>query len=357
MDYTIEYNKIMSGAGRLNEYDLSSVNILKKAFNLAQKMNDDELILESGEALIEASIFSDENLTAISILPKLLTIVDKSSISDDRFLWEYKWVLETLLEYPHISKQQMFDALNDMRDRHGKLGYNDKVYYEHLFHLYYNLGMKEEAQDSLDKFYEFSLDYNPMSSCKACIAHDVLLYYDMFYMFDKVMEAAEPILNGSLSCNNKPIATYSYLTVVYLKKRDYKSAAKMFNLYEKKKKGYAGKFNIDPSIYLIKMKEYTKAINELKEGNRFSYLKIKNRNYLKYCYVYWYLAHNLIQDGFKEVKITFSKDFPFYDSSNVYDTHLLNDFFKKESQTLANQFDLRNGNRSVSSFENTIFNL
>ena len=358
-----EINKLIEEADHYQDEHPRKTEILQKAYALAQNLKDIELQLEVGTSLVGASQWSGNKTITLSIFPQLLNLLDENPEYLDEYslLWEYKWVVRGLPDYPNITKIQIFDALKDMEQRFISEGNSKKVIYQYMSKIYLKLGMLEEAK----VFYGRSKKHKGdayLSDCTACIVNAKVLLYCLTESLEEALVVAKPIFNKKYSCHSVPISTYAYVLPFVMKAGQMEKAKEMFDrfckVYSKDSELYSG-----PIFYCIKTEQYSKAINFLeKASSRFldprstDYKPIKSLDDFNYALSFWYLCDSLDQGKKKEVKIRFHKDFVHFKSNHNYTIEELKNFFKTEALTLAMAFDLRNENNFISNQITEVFN-
>lgn len=106
------------------EYGPTKVALLEEAVREADTSTDLEAGFYARLELITAATFSGAKEKAMVAFSWCLGQVDANPevFDEEDLMWQYKWVVEELVAYPQISRQQIGDMLEDMQRRYTRLG-------------------------------------------------------------------------------------------------------------------------------------------------------------------------------------------------------------------------------------------
>lgn len=208
-NYKQTYKKLLASAENL-PYSDERVSIVEKAMALADFHQDEDLQFKARLQYIrevqEAGGYPEKYM---AVFPWLLAYIDKN---DDiwqsyHVLWYYKWVTGCMTSFPSISKTQIVNALEDLKNRYRKVTGSDLVYHDCCRSIFGDLGDWEEAKkhnEAIEKLHSREL----LRDCKACVVNSEVTYQVGIGEIAKALEMAIPILNGDLSCRSVPHTTY-----------------------------------------------------------------------------------------------------------------------------------------------------
>ena len=108
---------------------------------------------------------------------------------------------------PEISREKILELLEDFGRRFKSYGYSERSYWYYRFRIFMDFGELEEAGRSYDRFRTMDRDF--MSDCEACEQDEIMRYFLLKGDDEKVLEAAQPILKGRMSCAEIPHLTLS----------------------------------------------------------------------------------------------------------------------------------------------------
>ena len=358
-----ELDQLLQDASKYDDEVPRKTKLLQKAYALAQTMKDVKLQMSIGNDLVQASQWSGNTPVAISIYPQLLTLSDKYPAleGDYSMLWEYKWIITDLPDFPSITKEQIFAALKDMESRYKKEGFGTKVIHHYYSRIYLQLGMIDKAKESAQRAIKMKGD-SYMEDCIACVMLADLELSCHTKSLERALKIGQPLFLKQYSCSSVPIAAYAYILPFLLKAGKMEYAKKMFKHYYEVM-GQNTDFYHEPILYCIKARQFAKALELL--GNDTSkflvpsspfYSPLKELEDFQYALSFWYLCEQLEKEGKTKFKFAFHEDFMLYKSTNTYLVKELKPFFKTQTLALAKAFDQRNENNFISNQITETFN-
>lgn len=136
----------------------------------------------------------------------------------DQMLWYHKWVAESLVDSSEISRE-MIEA---MFSRLEALYLSEKMGLRpiHMLrcHTAWMMGRDEEATRHFDKWQATA--EGKSDDCPACELNGKVEFLLAANRIPEAMEAAEPLLDGSLHCDEVPAITFSRLLIVAMNTGD-----------------------------------------------------------------------------------------------------------------------------------------
>lgn len=170
---------------------------------------------------LEESIFHDDCFKAIICFPEMLQIFDEHpEIQDENesdLMTAFKWVIENMIHYHQISREEIERLFAEYRRRCEKYGYTLRTYYMKLS-KYLSHVDHDEAMKAYDQFHRARR--GPGCDCQACEMN-----YDMEFALEmgdteSALRIAAPILEKKMRCAEVPHCSYGELAHHYLYKGD-----------------------------------------------------------------------------------------------------------------------------------------
>ncbi len=190
----------------------AKVELLEQAVRIADALGDIEGAYMIREDLVDAAVFSGYPLKAITHFSWQLGQFDLNPIYDERqLLWSYKWIVSNSLHFPQISRQQLMELMLDMRDRYLRAGYSERTYYSNLFAFYVHTGEFELVDEYYAQYTKMKRE--SISDCRACDQNEIVGYFAKTKRYKEAVQAAKPIVNDKMRCEEIPHLTYAELLV------------------------------------------------------------------------------------------------------------------------------------------------
>lgn len=323
----------------------AKVQVIEEAVKLADAMQDTDMAFYARMQLTEAATFagrSERMMTSFSwCLAKYQENPEEFDDYSYDLMWHFKWVTGGVSTFPHISQDEFYKLLDQMKASYQDHGYGMRpIHYTEFKHCC-DTGNFERATELLTLWQECPPD--DMEDCAACEADSLVSYYAELDQPEVALEKAEKIIAGEQECAEVPHITYSTLL----------RSLSQLGRYDE-----ADEFHAKDYRLIRRNAEYMQQIGEhiaylTHRGNLKKAVSLleKHLEWISGTYEqsprYYLLAaatHLLEQLGEGTKKLRLPKDFALYDASNQYDVAKLADWFRAERDTLAKAFDQRNGN-------------
>jgi hypothetical protein len=319
----------------------------EKALNLADILNDEQKQFQArinyvNDVCLEGS-FPEKFLT---VFPWLLSYIGKNKESDDAMtvLWYYKWVIMIMHEFPSISKQQIENALEDLRKKYNEFGSTDKVYHDYSREAYHNLGDYEKSAFHHQKHQAFK-KRDHLDDCEACVLNRIVTFYIVTGDMKEALKRAKPILTFKKTCTHIPKDTYTNLITPLLLQKEYELASDFAEKLEKslKRSKYGGNItNVYPLI--LNHCVHSRLTNAIKLFEKYFgdvfMAKAPERRFYFYC-----AGINMLTKVEKRtLKLKLPQSFSLYNKDNVYEVSVLTEWLEEETDKIAAMFNKRNGN-------------
>lgn len=192
-----------------------AVALAEEAVRLADAHNDAPLGYEARQRLMDVAVYSGEHDKVLVAFSWCLAHADKvpSEYYEWELLWKYKWVLEHLVHFPRVTREQIYATLEDFQSRCRKGGYNERPALFLRWNAEMQLGNLTEARQWWQKWQLTERD--SMADCEACEINRVAELHAACDEHEAAILAAEPILSGRKKCGEIPHLTYATLLRSY----------------------------------------------------------------------------------------------------------------------------------------------
>jgi hypothetical protein len=130
-------------------------------------------------------------------------------------LWQFKAMVYAMTNFPEIPLSRTRAVLDDMERRYREDGNRLQAVYKHRYLVAQHVGELTEA----DRWYERwqAAPRDSLSDCIGCDPSSVADYLNRHGRHAEVVELAEPVLAGELTCTEQPQGILRELSVAYLK--------------------------------------------------------------------------------------------------------------------------------------------
>ena len=124
-----------------------------------------------------------------------------------QLLWNYKWIIEELIHFPRISREQITASLEDFRKRCLTTGYNERAAFFLGFISLMRMGDLATAEDYRSRWQKVKRD--GMADCRACETNRLVEFHATVGDHERALQTAKPILDGRQHCAHVPHVTYA----------------------------------------------------------------------------------------------------------------------------------------------------
>ena len=210
----------------------SKLALLEEAVRLADTHQDVPLGDAVRDDLIRTATFSGHPEKALVAFSWRLAQSDRDpeQFPEDDLLWEYKWIADSLMNFPQITRTQIEETLDDMTQRYQRSGAGMRAIYKLRWQAAVDMCEPAAARKFYRLWEKTPRDWN--SDCAACEQDDRVEFHLFLGKKDKALQLAEPILSGSLHCATIPEVTQARVLLPLLQLGEVEKAA------EYHKKGY-----------------------------------------------------------------------------------------------------------------------
>lgn len=346
MDYREQIDDLLARAESMG-HGRAQFALTDEAVNLADIHNDVEAGFRARQAYVKAALFSGQPDKMLVAFTWCLAQFDRNPERFDtyRLLWQYKWVVNALPDFPQINRTQIEEMLQDMERRFRADGASLQAIWYMRQSIARKMGNRAASVQAHEQF--TSLRRDALSDCKACemdgrVEHSIFLGDDA-----EGVRQAQPILQGRYSCTHVPQGTYAKLLLPLL--RLGRAAEAMAHHV----RGYR-MISKNPSEFIPQIAEHITFLALTSNYPRGLRLMEKHLGLaLDTCCPAWafdvflaikLLLSRLIEARLSKLRIRVPESFPARNATGEYEIGILHDWFAGRVAELGDQFDARNGN-------------
>ena len=340
MNYNLEIQKILLKVENLANPE-DKINLLKQAINIADTNNDLDWGFDLRLDLISKEIDTSHCIDSFPAFAWLLSTYDNNPdlFDEDDFLWEYKWMSTASRRNAGISRQQVEDIMDDLRERMKRNGYTDRAFYNIKMYWHLFAGELDEAHKNLKLRDDTPRDR--MSHCVACEL-DSRVEFDLIDgNFDKAIALAHDLITKKQTCGRLPLSTFCNFAY-YMGKADDSRAEEYFVKAEEE----LAEVENDTSFLgdVAQLMQYITTRNKKKALEYFEkYAEWEVDAEDAFSYEFSLAAASILKNG-EQCTLNMSPKLPYYRSDNTYNLKELYDHYYTKAHDLAQRFDARHGN-------------
>ncbi|HEX8459444.1 MAG TPA: hypothetical protein VF656_19285 [Pyrinomonadaceae bacterium] len=319
--------------------------LLEEAVRLADICGNFKLQCGARELLIHAATFGGAPEKALVAYSWMLAQYDRrpEDVDEWQTLWQYKWILDTIANFPQIGKAQILDMLDDMAARYQRAGYSLRPNYLMRARLY-KFWDDAEATRCFLKGRELPRDQ--MSDCAACELNDEVNFFIHAEFDEQALEAAEPIMRGRMKCASIPRNTFAHLLLPLVRLGYLEEAVELhlrgYRLVAESPKGALSNA-AEHITFLVLTENFERAVSiferHLADASAIADALTKFDYYL----AGWFLLERLPgASGRTTLKLRLPRTLSVHEESGTYRLETLAAWFLEQCEALAARFDARN---------------
>jgi hypothetical protein len=346
MDHRDQIDELLQRANGMG-HGKAQYALCDEAVRLADAHQDVEAGFHARQEYVKATMFSGQPDKMLVAFTWCLAQVDRDPERFDlyRLLWQYKWVVNALPDFPTITRRQIEEMFADMERRFLAFGATPQAVWNKRRSAAMKMGEPDAARRAQDQLSRLRRD--PLSDCLAC-EMDEFVKYNQFVGDDgRAVAEAAPILRGRFSCSEVPQVTYAQVLLPLI--RTWRAAEAMPHHLQ----GYR-MISRNPAEFIPQIGEHITFL--ALTGNFARGLRLMEKHLalaLETCCPAWafevFLALKLLLESLKEARLMTLRfrrpeSFPARSASSEYDLVTLLGWFTERCAELAAQFDARNGN-------------
>jgi hypothetical protein len=343
-DWREQVRALLGRAARL-EAGEAKVMALEEAARLADAHGDVALAYDVRDTLVDAATFGgfpDRALVAFAWC-RGQQQREPQRFPAEPLLWKQKWVVGRLDEFPHISREQIESALDDVEQCFERAGAGRRAVLKLRYQAARDMGDEAVAESLWARWVEAPRDH--LTDCRACDLDDELDHHLDRGEYEVALEKARPLLEGWDSCAEVPHLTLG--SVLYpLFKLGWLEEARDAHL-----RGYA---------LVQRNREFLSTVGEHLEflaltGNVARGLELfarhlgwalehaSQRDRFTFHAAALFLVEQALEVGREREELALPGAFPLYTPEGSYELRVLRGWLASQVENLAARFDARNG--------------
>lgn len=323
------------------------ISLREEAVRLADLTGDLNTQYFAREMFVRACVFGGAAEKALVAFSWLLAQFDQNPGRFDQWsiLWKYKWIVNSIHEFPQISKARIFEMFDDLTARSQQAGYSLRAVYNQRYRLEKHWDDREKALEYFEKMQTQPRD--ALSNCPVCEIDErvsVAIYRDNY---QRAIELAQPVLNGTEECATVPHRTYAKLLLPLVRLGRYEEAS----LYHRR--GYE-MISANPSfvdriaehlVFLALTENLERGLHLLEK--HYSWTEC-NRDLVAHfaffraaCLLLETVAETSAETS-PQLQLRLPPTFPLYSPAGSYEPLQLAAWFRQKAAGIAERFDERN---------------
>ncbi|MFP2928929.1 hypothetical protein ACLESO_27775 [Pyxidicoccus sp. 3LG] len=322
------------------------MRLLEEAVRLADAHADTGMGYMLRDALIDAATFGgfpDKALVAFAWC-RGQQKKDPKRFDPEGMFWKQKWVVGRIKEFPHITRKQIVDALDDVEQCFRTAEAGRRAVLKMRYQAARDMGDEAEAERLWAAWLEAPRDH--LTDCRVCELDDELDHHVDRGEWEQALLKARPILEGRQACAEIPHLTFGTLLYPLFK------LGRLEQARELHRRGYAmvaknreflatvGEHleflaltdNLSRGLTLME-KHLGWALDHPSHRDRFAF----------YASAAFLLERVQLEGGRDVVSLRLTKAFPEYRDDCGYEVKALHAWVHGQARDIAARFDARNG--------------
>jgi hypothetical protein len=322
----------------------AKIALLEEAVRLADICGDFALRYDAREHLIQTATFGGAPEKALVAFSWSLAQYDRrpEDVSEWDILWKYKWILDSIANFPQIGKAQILAMLDDMAARYQRAGYSLRPNYLMRSRLY-KFWDEDEAARYFHKGRATPRDR--MSDCAACELNDVVNFAIRELDDADAVEQAAPIIEGRMHCASIPRSTFAHLLLPLVRLGRLDEAVSLhlqgYRLVALSPKGALSNA-AEHLEFLVVTENFDRAVGIFEKHLADASTRADAATKFDYYLASWFLLVQLGARGRATLKLRLPPALPAYAEGGACETAHLAAWFLAECESLAALFDARN---------------
>lgn len=323
----------------------AKVRALEEAVRLADTHGDVGLGYDLRDTLIDAATFGgspDKALVAFAWC-RGQQKKDPQRFDPEPMLWKQKWVVGRLDEFPHISRKQIADALDDVEQSFAKVDAGKRAALKLRYQAARDMGDDAEADRLWDAWLEAPRDH--LTDCRVCELDDELDHHVDKGEWAQALRKARPILEGRQACAEIPHLTLGTLLYPLFKLERLEDArachVRGYTLVAKNREFLS---TVSEHLeFLVLTDNLSRGLTLLEKHLGWALEHPSHRDRFSFYTAAAFLLERVGAAGRNEVSLRLPRAFPQYAADGGYATRGLSDWFHTQARDTAARFDARNG--------------
>ncbi|MBB5077613.1 hypothetical protein [Nonomuraea endophytica] len=202
--------------------------LLEQALRHAESGGDREQILAVRMELTEAYQFGSEPAKSFATFSRCVADFDADpELFDDwqthTLLWQYKWIVDSMRDFPQVPLGRAHDALAEMERRYREAGAGLHAVHAQRCMVAGHVGDRAAAEEH---FHHWTITpRDEMSDCEGCDPDGKIMHLAALGRDEEAAALAAPVVAGHLTCENQPQSILSCLLLPYVRTGRHAEAA------------------------------------------------------------------------------------------------------------------------------------
>lgn len=320
--------------------------ILEEAIRMADAEGHIKLAYEARGELINTAAYNNQPEKKLLNFSWCLNQFDAQPEEFDlwELLWRYKWIVVELPTFPEVTRTQIEEMFQDFQRRYTEAGFSMRVVHQKRMQVARSMGNMEEAASEFKKFSELSRDI--MCDCLACEQNIQVVTLSGLGRDEEALVAAEPILNGTMSCSHVPTITYGNVIQPLMRLGRLDEAKKYDGLgYRRAARNRCYLDHIaNFLLYRTKTQDFAKGIRMFERHCDWAFDTASSISRIRFYISVMCLFEVLAEARPRARKVVLPKEHPLYREESTFAPAELAQWARSEAESIATRLDARNEN-------------
>lgn len=321
------------------------IALCEEAVREADLSGDLEAQYDARSQYVRAYFFGGVPEKALVTFSWLLAQFDQNpgKFSQWSILWKYKWMLGLICNFPQISRDRIQETLADFEARVVHAGYGLRVVYHMRYRMEKFRGNKPSAQEYFKKTIESPVD--DLTDCAACLRDEIVGYSIYFGEDARAVMLAQSLLNGEHSCTTVPHRTYAKLLLPMVRLGRQQEALDFHRAGYRLIKNNRRLLDLlaQHLVFLALTENFEQAASLFVKHYSWTEHNYDSFHVFHFFRASWFLFELLSDRRMPTIDLALPQSFRKYSDNHRYSTGDLAEFFQRQADELAKQFDARNG--------------
>lgn len=320
------------------------VSLLEQAIGQADQLQDVGLGYQLRKQLMDAAFHNHPDLMLVAFAWCLAQYDrDPRRFAQDDLLWEYRWIIIQVADFPEIDRPRLEQLSADMERRYVEAGASLHAVYQYRRMLMETMGDRPAARAAHAAMRECRRDAR--SDEPTDIAHHDLMYYVFLGQWRNALRAAQPILDGRIGPDQLPWTLAEVLfPLLRLGRIDEARAHQRrgYRLVSRESHFVLSQAHHLRFVVLTGDLAQAKRLVERHLAGALDYMLLNERFAFLLAARLW--TDSLLQRSTKRIKVRLPPGPPPPDAQGKSEVRQLGQWFTEQAHAIARRFDARNGN-------------
>lgn len=203
-------------------------NALDSVIRHAEASGDERLTFEFRHEAIEKFVFGGDDRRAFLAFSLSLAAFDRDPEiggpeTDESILWQFKWIVNALPEFPDVPLDRTYAVLDDMRARYLRGGHSLHAVHQARWQIALHVGDLDQAAASYHDMVTAKRD--SLANCAVCVPSAQAWYLMMLGRHAEAIEVAKPFADSW--CRTQPERIRTNLMLAHLHTGAFGKAAEL----------------------------------------------------------------------------------------------------------------------------------